>query len=351
MYFWGSFRYFTIHCSVIVNFLPLIHAVEMKLARAQELLRQLATKSVILNEKVRDVQEGVSNLKCGFDTLKDDVTVLETARDLVMVTEGLEQHDNEAASQLLDLLGAVEKEKERVRVLKEFTHPCGHGSWKRVEYLDFRDAGTACPPGFASNVYNERPYTCSHSNPTSPYECDRHTINVNGREYTRVCGRVRAYQFGSASAFEGHITDRGINEAYVTGVSLTHGGDLSGTANLATHIWSFAMGLDQIVSHSTINTHCPCDGGSSPPDFVGEDYFCEAAIEQFSETILHPNNVLWDGENCGTFGDCCTRLSHPFFVKQLEQPTTDDIDFRLCTGDDEGFFTDVALELVEIYIQ
>ena len=329
-------------------------AVEMKLARAQELLDQLATKSAILNEKVGDMQEGVSNLKCGFDTLEDDMTVLETARDLVMVTGGLEQHNNEAASQLSDLLGAVEKEKERVRVLKEFTHPCGHGSWERVEYLDFRDAGTACPDVFSSNVYSERPYTCSHMNPTSPYECNKHTINVNGREYTRVCGRVRAYEFGRADAFRGHIRDRGINEAYVTGVSLTHGGDLSGTADLATHIWSFAMGLDQTVPPDADgDPYCPCDGGSSPPDFVGEDYFCEAALEQFrtsstGEDILHPNNVLWDGENCGTYGNCCIRLSHPFFVKQLEKPTTDDIDFRLCNGNGSE---DVGLELVEIYIQ
>ena len=155
-----------------------------------------------------------------------------------------------------------------------------------------------------------------------------------------------------AGAFEGHTGGLGINEAYVTGVILTHGGDLSGTADLATHIWSFAMGSDQTVPFGFIsNTHCPCDGGSSPPDFVGEDYFCEAAIEQLSGDILHPN-VLWDGENCGTFGDCCTRLSHPYFVKQLEKPTTDDIDFRLCNGDvGDDRFADVALELVEIYIQ
>ena len=115
----------------------------MKLAHAQELLGQLVTKSATLNGKVGDVQEGV---KCGFETLKDDVTVLETARSQVTIRiPGLEQHDNEAASQLSDLLGAVGEKKERVRVLKEFLHPCGHGSWERVEYLDFRDAGTACP--------------------------------------------------------------------------------------------------------------------------------------------------------------------------------------------------------------
>ena len=213
----------------------MIHAVEIKLARAQELLGQLATKSATLNGKVVDLQKGVSNLKCGFDTLKDDMTVLETARSQVaMGIPGLEQHDNEAASQLSDLLGAAEEKKERVRVLKEFTHPCGHGSWERVEYLDFRDAGTVCPDVFASDVYSERLYTCSHLDPSSSFVCNTHTINAHGREYTKVCGRVRAYAFGQSTAFFGHAFGQGINEAYLTGVSLTHG-DLN-TVNLVTHM-------------------------------------------------------------------------------------------------------------------
>ena len=44
----------------------------------------------------------------------------------------------------------------------------------------------------ASGVYSERQYTCSLS-PSSALECNTHTINVESREYTKVCGRVRAY--------------------------------------------------------------------------------------------------------------------------------------------------------------
>ena len=114
---------------------------------------------------------------------------------------------------------------------------------------------------------------------------------------------------------------------------------------------TFAIGIDQTVPQSSPgNLYCPCDGGHSSPDFVGEDYFCEAPIEErgtAAADMLH-TNVLWDGENCGTHGNCCTRLSHPYFVKQLEQPTTDDIDLRMCNANGNE---DVALELVEIYIQ
>ena len=341
------------YCIVIVNFLLLIHAVEMKLVRAQELLGQLATKSATLNGNVVDLQEGVSNLKCGFDTLKDDMTVLETARSqIAMGIPGLEQHDNETASQLSDLLCATEEKKERVRVLKEFTHPCGHGSWERVEYLDFRDAGTACLTVFASDVHSERPYTCSHSNPSAIFECNTHTINVHGREYTKVCGRIRAYGVGFSNAFgQFHTRGHGINEAYVNGVSLTQGGDLSGTANLVTHIWTFAIGQAQFIPPLVLsNLFCPCDRVPPSPDFVGEDYSCEAAIEERGTAAadMLRTNVLWDGENCGTHGNCCTRLSHPYFVKQLEKPTTDNIDLRMCNGTGNE---DVALELVEIYIQ
>ena len=50
------------YCIVMVNCLLLIHAVEMKLAHAQDLLGQLATKSAILNGKVVDLQELTSSV-------------------------------------------------------------------------------------------------------------------------------------------------------------------------------------------------------------------------------------------------------------------------------------------------
>ena len=156
-----------------------------------------------------------------------------------------------------------------------------------------------------------------------------------------MCGRIRAYEYRIPSAFGG-FNSRGftINEAYVTGVSLTHGGTLGSVDNPATHIWSFATG--ESPPGFSINYVCPCDGGSPSPNFVGEDYFCESSTNSF-------NDFLWDGEDCGENGDCCTRLPHPYFVKQLEQPTTDNIDLRIC----RVYFSseDVLLELVEIYVE
>ena len=49
------------------------------LAYAKDLLDKLTTKSSSLNWKVKDIQKDVSTLKCGFDLLKEDVTLLESA--------------------------------------------------------------------------------------------------------------------------------------------------------------------------------------------------------------------------------------------------------------------------------
>ena len=49
------------------------------IAYAKELLDKLITKSSSLNWTVEDIQKVVSTLNCGFDSLKEDVAVLESA--------------------------------------------------------------------------------------------------------------------------------------------------------------------------------------------------------------------------------------------------------------------------------
>ena len=52
-------------------------------------------------------------------------------------------------------------------------------------------------------------------------------------QYSKVCGRVIGLQFRSPSIFENeHLT---IDEAYVEGVSITHG------RNPCKHIWSYML--------------------------------------------------------------------------------------------------------------
>ena len=46
---------------------------------AQQILEKLETESTQLDWKVCDVVEEMDNLRCGFDSLKEDMTVLESA--------------------------------------------------------------------------------------------------------------------------------------------------------------------------------------------------------------------------------------------------------------------------------
>ena len=39
---------------------------------------------------------------------------------------------------------------------------------------------------------------------------------------------------------------------------------------------------------------------------------------------------LWDGEGCGPINACCQLNNPPWFCTPLPQPTTDDIELRLC---------------------
>ena len=135
-----------------------------------------------------------------------------------------------------------------------------------------------------------------------------------------------------------------IDDIYVEGVSLTHG------QNPRKHIWTFANALDEVHNEWV----CPCTKTDTPftgvvPSFVGEDYFCATGSRYiYAWNKFYSEDPLWDGEGCGGTSTCCQFNNPPWFCKQLPQPTTDDIELRLCG--DEGFKEDTAIEHVEIYV-
>ena len=157
-----------------------------------------------------------------------------------------------------------------------------------------------------------------------------------------MCGRIIAYQYTHPDAFEayhdGYVTT--IEGAYVTGVSLTHGSPRQ-------HIWTFAAGISE--DHFTRDDACPCDVtiNINIPPFVSGDYFCESGAVS-SPSGFHPDDPLWDGQNCTATSTCCSFNSPPYFTKQLPSPTTDDIEARLCwlTSNDQS-----PIEFIELYVQ
>ena len=215
--------------------------------------------------------------------------------------------------------------------------------WKRVVYLNMTDTSHHCPTGWRETGYSRR--TCGRAS-TGEGTCDSVIFPVSGMEYTRVCGRVLGYQFGSVSAF--YSSSHNIESHYVNGLSLTRG-----SAGSREHIWTLAGGLAESGPHYS-GEWCPCDGGTSPvPEFVGNDYFCESGINGpwiNYQWIFHPNDPLWDGMNCLPTSSCCTLNDPPYFAKDIGHTTTDDIEARICSRA-RLQVSDVAIELVELYVQ
>ena len=54
-------------------------------------------------------------------------------------------------------------------------------------------------------------------------------------------------------------------------------------------------------------------------------------VEPWS-TILYADDPLWDGQNCnGPESTCCTNPNIPWFLKTLNETTTDNIELRVCS--------------------
>ena len=232
-----------------------------------------------------------------------------------------------------------------VRVYCDMTRSCGGvtGGWMRVAELDMTNSSHQCPSGLRQrNDSNNR--TCVRDS-DSP-GCSSVTFSSATLEYSRVCGKVIAYQSGTADTFAGHSNPT-IDTNYLDGVSLTHGN------NPREHIWTFVASLHEDTTHAILN--CPCTTrtrfGSQPPAFVGNDYFCDTGVRGTALVgIFYGADPLWDGAGCGPRSTCCDLNNPPWFYKQLPQPTTDDIEMRVCR-DEDASNEDIAIEMVEIYIQ
>jgi hypothetical protein len=105
-------------------------------------------------------------------------------------------------------------------------------------------------------------------------------------QYSQVCGLIRAYQYRLTDAFalgRNHTIDG----PYVDGVSLTHG-------NPKQHIWTFAAAYYE----SSGLYGCPCLNGpfqthpsNQPPDFIGNDYFCDTGATSIPIGTFYPDTL------------------------------------------------------------
>ena len=157
-----------------------------------------------------------------------------------------------------------------------------------------------------------------------------------------MCGRIVAYQFGTPEGFLSFINERQqtIDGAYVNGISITFG-------HPRNHIWIFAA--------TRTGEYCPCivSPENAVPSFVNQDHFCEVGARNNDIAFLD-NNPLWDGWGCADSSTCCEFNNPPWFYKQLNQTTTEDIEIRMMGSTGGGYSLedeDTPVQLIEIFVQ
>ena len=222
------------------------------------------------------------------------------------------------------------------------TNNCGNitGGWMRAAYLDMTDVSNTCPQGLTYTVQSSiRMCTRSHSTAG----CTSVIFPTHGMPYTKVCGKAIAYQRGSNDGFFNyHRGQSSLNDYYVDGLSVTHGDPRS-------HVWTFAAGLSKGVNNPSHNCPCALYPGSAAPPFIGEDYFCESAISGgFVNGVWYLDDPLWDSQRCVSGSTCCNR-GGPWFTTTLIQEVSNDIEVRMCFGEDSSN-EDIGLEQLDIYI-
>ncbi len=209
------------------------------------------------------------------------------------------------------------------------------------------DTSQQCPDPWQLITSPKR--TCGRSTTTAG-SCDSVTFSTNNMEYNQVCGRAIGYQLGQPESFRGyHDGPQTLEGYYVDGLSVTHGPPGS-----RAHIWTFAVGIVDNPSAITDISRCPCSGGRNAPAFIGNDHFCESGTFAYQGGGLggtfYPDDPLWDGQGCPEGNLCCSFSNPPWFTRQLNNPTTDDIEVRLCLF--QNIITeDVPIELIELYIK
>ena len=228
----------------------------------------------------------------------------------------------------------------------------GSGGWTRVAFLNMTDPDQQCPGAWILANYNRNMRLCGTDGyifSGTPRGCFSAMYSTYGISYSRVCGRVRGYQYSAPNAF--YTSNSSIDSYYLSGVSLTHG-----PPGARQHIWTFAAGYGE---GNTGSYGCPCADRSFAlayvPSFVRNDFFCESGNPRARSTSpLLYTDPLWDGQGCAS-PPCCELsyppgMTAPWFCKQLPQTTTDDIEARICRNNIHGN-EDTPVELVELYIR
>ena len=234
----------------------------------------------------------------------------------------------------------------------ETSPPFSNHTWMRLATLDMTDSSQSCPMHWTVYNNDEHKLRACGRNHNQEQKVAQAVFSTSGIMYSKVCGRITAYQLGATEAFTTNETAT-LADPYVDGVSITYGGN-------AEHIWTFAAARAQEDDIST--AVCPCTNSKHEtaniyiPSFVGSDYFCETGAPDSSaeDSTLYFDNLLWDGQSCYGSSTCCQFNSPPWFCKTLSSPTTQDIEVRIMNFASENQKLDgedTVIETLYLYVQ
>ena len=272
-------------------------------------------------------------------------TIAGTASNTCPSADQIEQAKN------ISRIGIRSALRDTVVPILDFPSQCpcgGRGSWRRIAYLNMSDPSQLCPSTWRLITTPVR--GCGRV-VTGTGSCDSTIFPSGGRSYSRVCGRVNGYQKGSPDGFFPSVGggQDDLEDAYVDGVSLTHG-----SAGSRQHIWTFTAALYETAGNPA--TVCSCINTNinwpyQVPSFIGDNYFCATGNPGpgFINSNVYADDLLWDGEGCGPTNACCEFNTPPWFCTTLPQPTTDDLEVRNCHNQaitDE----DVIISLIDIRV-
>ena len=192
-----------------------------------------------------------------------------------------------------------------------------------------------CPKGFVKkNNYCYRP-------PSKSGGCVSISVPTHGINYGRVCMVVYGVQVGTPDGVSGSNRPGSIDEAYVDGVSMTHG------KSPRKHIWTY------MASSSEKKPICPCSTGSTVkvPDFIGKNYFCESGNPKETAVPgkLYDKDRMWDGQTLKSIEASCSDSKYGHAYIALPSSTTDDIEIRVCT-DEATTNEDIGLNNIDLFV-
>ena len=297
-----------------------------------------------------------------LDTVKDDLGSLKFGFALLQNSNAeLSSVAYTQKDQLKEIQESFESRTDKLDMdldrLQSAKHPCKGTGWKKVVDLDMANLTHTCPSGWMDTDYSKR--SCGRTGDGFD-QCYSTTFHI-GQEYSQVCGRIRAYQFGATEGFFNFLREANpitsIDEAYFDGVVLLYKTPSSGSE----HIWTFAAGRSENqASPASDIQRCPCDMSNpmDPPPFVGTNYFCESQNELFPHPgesndgfRFYPEDVLWDGEDCLDTSNCCEINRPPYFIRNLGEKTYSDIEAKICLYRESILEGNLAVEVVELYVQ